>query len=148
MIAILLAAALAQMMPQPATNPSSSLASPPLGAIGRQSLPASGCAAFLWSTADRALVAMAVADPATLRLSIDGKTTDLARSGQQGAEALGFGATTSYAADGIAARLEMTIVSRENLSAGAQVPNASLQLDRAGRDTLIVPVAGLIGCAA
>ncbi|TPG12805.1 hypothetical protein [Sphingomonas oligophenolica] len=141
MIVILLAAMLAQTTPPVVAN-----IPPLLGAIGTQSLPKTGCAAFLWSTTDRALVAMAVADPAMLRLSIDGKTVDLARSAQQGAAGLGFGATTSYAADGITARLEMTIVPRENLALGAQVPEASLQVDRAGRDTIIAPVAGLVGC--
>lgn len=118
----------------------------PLGPIGSQSLPAAGCAAFLWSTTDRQLVAMATASSATLRVSIDGRTVDLVRSAQQGAVTLGFGATTSYGADGIEARLDMTIVARENLTAGAQVSQASLQVDRPGHDSIIVPVAGLIGC--
>lgn len=137
MIAILFAAALAQ------TPGATGIT---LGAIGRQSLPAHGCAAYLWSAADRRFVAMATADPATLRLSIDGKMVDLARSAQQGSVSLGLASSTSYVADDMSARLEMTIVPRENLTAGAQIPEGSLEISRAGQDGLIVPVAGLVGC--
>ena len=72
----------------------------------------------------------------------------MARTGAEGAGALGFGATTHYAADGVGATLEMTVQPRENLTAGAQVPEGTLTLDRAGHDTVVLPVAGLIGCVA
>ena len=138
MIAFLFAAAMVQATPIDGTG---------LGAIGRQSLPATGCAAYLWSVADRQLVAMAVAAPAMVRLSIDGKTVDFSRTSQQGTTSLGFGTTTGYGAGDVSVRLDMTIVPRENLVAGAQVPAGSLQIDRKGRDTVVVPVAGLVGCA-
>lgn len=137
MITILFAAALGQaVVPAPS----------PLGPIGQQSLPAKGCAAYLWNSADRQMVAMAVADPAMIRLSVDGRSIDLARSAQEGTVALGFGTTITYAGAGITARLAMTLVPRENLTAGAQVSDGSLQVDRTGRDTIVVPVAGLVGC--
>jgi hypothetical protein len=137
MIAILLAGLLAQ----------TSTTSDPLDAIGVQSLPRTGCAAYLWNSNDRKMVAMAVAEPAMLRLAIDGKTIDLARADQTGAVALGLGASITYAGSSVTAKLDMSIVPRENLVAGAQVPEGSLLVDRAGHDTVIVPVAGLVGCA-
>lgn len=145
MIAILLAAAFAQVAPPPAPATASGFS---LDAIGRQSLPRSGCAAYLWNKDNRRLVAMAGADAATLRLSIDGKTIDLARTGQEGTLSLGFGTTMTYAADGVTAKLDMTIVPRENLVGGAQVPDGALAVTRAGSDTIVVPVAGLVGCTA
>ena len=42
----------------------------------------------------------------------------------------------------------MEVVQQEGLTAGAKVPAGSLQIDRAGQDGIVVPVAGLIGCRA
>jgi hypothetical protein len=41
----------------------------------------------------------------------------------------------------------MTIVTRRELSKGAHVRDALLRVERRGGDVLVVPVAGLIGCA-
>lgn len=135
MIALLLAVA-AQAVP----------AAPVLGAIGQQRLPAKGCAAYLWSAIDRQLVAMAVAEPATIRVAIGGKTIDLAKSGGDGAGKLGFADSAEYRSGDLTARLSMAIVQQEGLTAGAKVPIGSLQIDRPGQDGIVVPVAGLIGC--
>ncbi|USU13105.1 hypothetical protein NF701_04470 [Sphingomonadaceae bacterium OTU29THOMA1] len=141
MIALLLAVA-AQAAPVPAT--------PMPGAIGEQRLPTKGCAAYLWSAADRQLVAMATADPATIRISLGGKIVDLARTGGDtgGAARLGFADAAEYRGGDITARLTMDVVQQEGLTAGAKVPTGSLQIDRAGQDGIVVPVAGLIGCRA
>lgn len=119
-----------------------------LGPIGRQQLPAKGCAAYLWSVADRQMVAMATADPATLRVAIGGRTLDLARSGGTGAGRLGFADAIEYRGQGVTVRLSMDVVQQEGLTAGARVPTGSLQVDSPGSDGVVVPVAGLIGCAA
>ncbi|GAA0674253.1 hypothetical protein FHT00_001405 [Sphingomonas insulae] len=142
MIALLLAVA-AQAAP---ANPPS--AAPALGPIGRQQLPEKGCAAYLWSAADRQLVAMATADPATIRIAIGGKTVDLSRSGGAGPGKLGFSDAIEYRRDDITARLTMEVVQQDGLTAGAKVPTGSLQIDRTGQDGIVVPVAGLIGCRA
>ena len=146
MIAPLLALAL--QAAAPAAPPIVSAAAPLLGPIGQQSLPAKGCAAYLWSTADRQLVAMASVDRATLRVSVGGKTIDLARSAVNGTAPLGFAASTEYRGEGMNARLTMDVVQQEGLTAGARVPSGALQIDRPGADGVVVPVAGLIGCAA
>lgn len=154
MIALLLALAQAAVpsasaaaTAPPSLSPPSS--SPLLGPIGRQALPARGCAAFLWSLAgDRQLVAMAVADPGTIRLAIGGRPRDYARTAivDQGGIGLGLGGSSIYAGDGVTATLDMQVMVNANLSDGAQVPNGTLRIDRAGQDTLVIPVAGLIGC--
>jgi len=140
-------AALAQAAP--AAPPTPSIDGLPIGAIPRQDLPTRGCAAYLWTASGtRALVAMAQADPARLRLSVGGTIIDLERSGQVGAGGFGFAETNDYGSGSTAAKLTMRIETRGSISAGAVVPEGILQIDRAGQDSLIVPVAGMIGCAA
>lgn len=118
-----------------------------LGPIGRQALPARGCAAYLWDTAPkRTLVAMATADPAQLRLQLDGRTVDVARAGQQGQAGLGFAGVTEYRGADVTAVLDMAVQTRPDLTGGAVVPVATLRIERPGRDVLVAPVAGLIGC--
>ncbi|GAA4214930.1 hypothetical protein GCM10022253_08540 [Sphingomonas endophytica] len=120
----------------------------PIGALPQQALPARGCAAYLFSTGTtRTLAAMATADPATLRLVLDGKTIDLPRTGATGAAQLGLNAESVYRAGDVVATVQMTVELRQNLTAGAAVPVATLRLDREGRDTVVVPLAGLVGCA-
>lgn len=139
MIALLLA--LAQTAP-------ASVAGTPLSAIGRQDLPAKGCSAYLWSLGtERALVAMAVADPAQLRLAIDGTPKDYARSLQSGEGGFGFAGVTTYRGGDVTATLDLTVATRADLTKGASIPQATLRIERPGRDVVVVPVGGLIGCA-
>lgn len=120
----------------------------PLGPIGKQALPAKGCAAYLWSAGtENALVAMAVAEPAQLRLAIDGKIADYARTAQSGGGGgYGFSAIGEYRGGDVTATLDMAVVPRAGLSNGAAVPEGTLRVDRPGKDSIVLPVAGLIGC--
>lgn len=119
----------------------------PIGAIPQQALPASGCAVYLWSAGpSRALVAMASADPAQLRLSIGGTITDIARSAQREPGGFGFSGVTEYRSNEVTAVLDMTIATRGDLKDGAAVPAATLSIERPGQDGVVLPVAGLIGC--
>jgi hypothetical protein len=123
-------------------------AAPELGPIGKQALPAKGCAAFLWSNGPkRELVAMATADPAQLRLKLDGKTFDVARAAQQGAAGFGFAGSTEYRGADVTAFLDLAVETKQDLTGGGVVPAATLRIDRPGRDTVIAPVAGIVGCA-
>ena len=143
MISLALLLALQAAAPSVAANPGPG----PLGAIGKQKLPATGCAAFLWSMdAARQLVAMATADPAQIRLAIDGKTTDYAMATQSPAIGFGFGGVTQYRGGDVTATLDMAVTVRADISAGATVTSATLRIDRPGRDTVVVPVGGLVGC--
>ena len=144
---LLLLAALAQAAPAATLAPS--IDGLPIGAIPRQDLPARGCAAYLWTASGtRALVAMAQADPARLRLSIGGTIIDLERSGQVGSGGFGFAETNDYGSGSTAAKLTLKIETRGSITGGAVVPEGILQIDRTGEDSLVVPVAGMIGCAA
>ncbi|QNQ10753.1 hypothetical protein [Sphingomonas alpina] len=119
----------------------------PIGGLPQQVLPATGCAAFLWSVGQtRAMVAMASAEPASVRLSIDGQQIDVPRTAQQGAGGFGFSSVTEYEGSGVKAVLDMTIATRGDLKDGATVPEATLRIERSGKDSIILPVMGLIGC--
>jgi hypothetical protein len=121
----------------------------PLGELPRQQLPANGCAAYLWSAGTtHALVAMASADPAQIRLSLEGRITDFLRTGQQGIGGFGFDRTTTYQGGDVTAILDMSVQAQANLTQGAEVSAGTLTVQRPGRDTVILPVGGLIGCAA
>ena len=118
-----------------------------VGAIPKQQLPATGCAAFLWSSGEkRTLVAMALADPAQVRLAIDGTVADYPRTQQSGAGGYGFAGTTTYTRGDVTATLDLSIATRADMTQGATVPDGMLRIDRPGHDTIIMPVAGLIGC--
>ena len=120
----------------------------PIGAIPRQALPARGCAAYLWSAGPtRALVAMAGADPAQLRLSLGGTVTDLPRVAQRGGGLYGLSEINEYQAGGVSVTLELSIATRADLTKGAMVPQGTLRLDEEGKDSVVLPVGGLIGCA-
>lgn len=137
---------------QPASTPTplpASVDGLPIGAIAKQELPARGCAAYLWTTTpSHALVAMAVADPSTIRLSVDGAPRDFAMTAQNGTSGYGFSQTITYQGGDVTAVLDMTIATRADMPGGASVPEATLRVDRPGKDSIVVPVAGLIGCAA
>lgn len=117
----------------------------PLGELAPQALPASGCAAYLFTAgAKRYFVAMAT--PGQLRLALNGTSTDLPRGAQTGAAGYGLAAETEYRAGDVAAALSLTIADRADLRDGALVPAATLRIDRPGKDGAVIPLVGLIGC--
>lgn len=144
LLAPLLLAAAPQTPP-----PAASIDGLPIGAIPKQQLPKRGCAAYLWAATSggtRVLVAMAQADPATLRLSVGGMLIDLERTAQTGTAGFGFSTTSEYGGGSTTAALTMRIETQAALTQGAVVPEATLRLDRPGQDTVVLPVSGLIGC--
>lgn len=119
----------------------------PIGAIPKQELPAGSCAAFLWTTSSsHALIAMLTADPARIRFAPGGAVTDLVRVRQQGEGDFGFLASTDYAGGDFRVRVEMEITKRGDLTDGGVVSAATVEIDRDGQDSVIVPAVGLIGC--
>ena len=117
-----------------------------LGTLAPQQLPQAGCAAYLWSVSARELVAMAPAG-GPLRVQLDGKPLDLPRTNASGDVALGLPASAGFAGGGITATLDMTVMPDPALAGGARVPSGLLTVTQAGKDQLVVPVAGLVGCA-
>lgn len=149
MMRLLLAPLLLAAAPQSTPLPPS-IDGLPIGAIPKQQLPRRGCAAYLWTVTaggTRALVAMAQADPASLRLSVGGTIVDLERTAQSGTAGFGFAQTNDYGGGSISAVLTLRTETQEALTQGAVVPEATLRLDRAGQDSVVMPVSGLIGCA-
>lgn len=124
-------------------------ATPTLGTLPRQSLPASGCAAFLWKVGgeQRQMVAVASATTGVLRLSLDGRTLDLSRIGPAGGGSYGLEGESAYRAEGTGARIALDVTARADLTGGAVVPSGTLTVERVGGDAVATPVAGLIGCA-
>lgn len=144
MIALLLALAVAERpVPPPSVD------GLPIAGLPTQSLPAEGCAAYLFSAGKtRTLVAMAAATAGTLRLSLDGATVDYARTSQTGSIGFGFGTATEYRAADVTVTLDLAIRTRRDLTQGAAIETGTLRIDRSGKDTIVLPVGGLIGCAA
>jgi hypothetical protein len=121
----------------------------PIATLPPQELPRSGCAAYLFTTgATRVFAAMAThgASAETLTLALNGKTVALARGATQGSTGRGFPASASYAGEGVSASLSMTVADRSDLLQGAAVTDASLTVERAGADGVVVPMAGLVAC--
>ena len=72
--------------------------------------------------------------------------TDLVKVGQTGDTQFGLAATTDYAGGDYRVTVDMDIVKRGDLTDGAAVPTATVRVDQAGKDSVIVPAAGIIGC--
>jgi len=129
-------------------DPASSVDGLAISALPAQRLPAKGCAAFLWTrTPSMALVAMATTDPASLRLPIDGKVTDLPISAQNGIGGLGYSQITEYRGAGTTATLQVVVKTDAGTPKSGSISDATLRIDRAGRASVVIPVAGAIGCA-
>ncbi len=133
----------------PAASPpaTASIDGLPIGTIPRQELPTGSCAAFLWSqTPSHGLIMMVSASPAGVRFAPGGTVTDLVKVGQTGDAQFGLAATTDYAGGDYRVTVDMDIVKRGDLTDGAAVPTATVRVDQAGKDSVIVPAAGIIGC--
>jgi len=129
-------------------DPASSVDGLPISALPAQRLPAKGCAAFLWTrTSSMALVAMASTDPASLRLTIDGKVADLPISAQNGIGGLGYSQITEYRGRGTTATLQIVVKTDASTPKSGSISDATLRIDRTGRVSVVIPVAGAIGCA-
>ena len=116
-----------------------------LGAIGPQELPRDGCAAYLW-TLDEPHRLVAMADAGRLRLALDGRTVDLPRVAGEGAAGLGLAASTHYGAGEMAATVVLAVTQRPDIAKGGFVSDATLTLEPRGKDAMVVPVAGMVGC--
>lgn len=82
-----------------------------------------------------------------MRIALDGKVADYPRVAQRGTGDYGFAGVTDYQSGDVTLSLDMTITRRADLSDGALVPTATLRIDRTGKDGIVLPLAGLIGCA-
>jgi len=142
MIALLLA-----LLADPPAPPAS-IDGLPIGGLAQQSLPARGCAAYLFSAgATRTLAAMVTAEPGSIRLALDGVVADYPRVGGSGSPDMGFAPVSEYRLGEVSATLEMAVTHRADLTDGALVSSATLRIDRGAKDGIVLPLGGLIGCA-
>ncbi|MBY0521317.1 MAG: hypothetical protein K2P79_12935 [Sphingomonas sp.] len=137
----------ADRQPQAKRPPPISIDGLPIGAIPRQELPPSGCAAFLWSkTQTSALVAMLTTDPAQIRFAPGGIVTDLVRVAQSGGGGHGFATSTDYAGGDWRLTVAIDVVDKPDLIDGAAIPTGTVTLAREGKDSVVLPVAGVVAC--
>ncbi|MBX9796235.1 hypothetical protein [Sphingomonas sp.] len=139
----------AEKPPQAAPRPlPRSIDGLPIGAIPPQEMPATGCAAFLWTnTTTRSLAAMLTTEPPRARLAPGGMIVDLVRTEQSGGGNYGFTTHGDYAAGDYRVAVDIEIVERGDLTQGAIIPAGTMRFEKEGSDGVVVPVVGIIGCA-
>ena len=84
--------------------------------------------------------------PTTWR-QIDGKAVDLPISAQNGIGGLGYSQITEYKGSGATATLQATVKTDASAPKSGSIADATLRIDRTGQASVIIPVAGAIGCA-
>jgi hypothetical protein len=82
-----------------------------------------------------------------LRLTIDGKVTDLPISAQNGIGGLGYSQITEYKGKGATATLQIVVKTDASTPKSGSISGATLRIDRAGQAGVVIPVAGAIDCA-
>lgn len=117
---------------------------PALAELPPQPLTSGQCALFLWDRASGRRIAMIMANPAILRLMIDGRSTDLPREVADGGAVMGFAPVTRYRS--AARRYEVRLTILPATTGGAVVRDGSLAITEADGSSLVLPVAGLAGC--
>lgn len=144
MAALLLLAAQAAPAPAPEPAPQPSLL--PFDELPPQTLRPQSCAMFLWERASRRRIIMATAMPPALRVVIAGKPVELAPTQPAtGATVMGFTAHSSFGDAALQVTLDLAIIASEG--GGAVIRDGIVTVARAGGDTVVSPVAGLVGCS-
>lgn len=141
-VAVLLLAA-AQGM---ATQPSPPAAVLPFDELPPQTLAPQSCAMFLWDRASRRRIIMATAAPPVVRVIIGGKPVVLAATQPgTGAAVMGFPQRSSFGDATLQITLDLAIIASDG--GGAVIRDGVIIVARAGGDTVVAPVAGLVGCS-
>ena len=120
----------------------------PLGELPVQTLPAGRCALFLWDRqgdAGRRIV-MVTYGPPQARVRIGGKVADLSQVSAGEPVLLGFAARARYAGAGVTLDLDLALDPNASVTGGAMIREGAAALTGADGATVVVPVAGLIGC--
>lgn len=128
-------------------RPRASVAAPvddglPLGTLPSQSLAAGDCALFLWKAGSEArLIAMVRLEPAVARIVLDGRILDLARA--DGGKAFD---QARYAGPVASLSIGVDLEQTPGLARGAVVRGGTLEVQRTGGESIVVPVAGMFAC--
>lgn len=120
----------------------------PLAELPAQALPKGRCALFLWERAagPGRRILMATAQPGAARIAWRGGIVDLPQTAASGEAVFGIAPTASYRGTGLSIDLALDFAAGTPLAGGLVVREGSLSFTPAGGDTVIVGVAGLIGC--
>ena len=142
---ILLAGCAATPRSAPVAAPSSPL---PFAELPAQTLAKGQCALFLWERAagPGRRILMATPQPGVARVAWRGAVVDLPQAGGSGDAVFGLTPRASYADARGNLDLDLDFGSGAPLAGGLIVRTGSLSFTPAGGDTVVVAVAGLIGC--
>jgi len=120
-----------------------------LGVLPPQGPPRAGCALYLYSAGrGRLLLLAADSSTGTARIMLDGVVTLLPFIAFDGIPQSGFSRHISYGTERAQVALDLDLAGRTDMRGGAAIESGSLRLDRAGADSLALPVRGLIACRA
>lgn len=117
----------------------------PLDELPPQRLAKGSCAMVLWDRQSRRRIAMVTAAPPLLTVVSDARIVGLPGTPEDAAGAvMGFAPRTSFRSAGMTIRLDLQIMASEG--GGAVVRDGTLTLSPNIGDTIVAPVAGLVGC--
>jgi hypothetical protein len=119
----------------------------PLAELPPQTLAPGQCALFLWERAPSARrLAMLSAAPPYARVMTAAGVRDLAQTGGAGEPRFGLTPEASYADATLALRVNLRFEEAQGLVGGALARDGALSIETPGGDTVVVPVAGILGC--
>jgi hypothetical protein len=134
--------------PRPAASAPAAQSPLPLAELPPQTLPDGRCALFLWERTDGPgrRILMATAAPGLVRIVWRGVSTDLPQTAASGEPLLGLSPKASYGDARLSIDLDLDFAGGTPLAGGHVVREGSLAFTPAGGDSVVVGVAGLIGC--
>ena len=112
-----------------------------------QELASGQCVLFLWArTSPARRFLMATQNPASARVSLNGRTMDLPLTEWDGESAYGLHEVQVFSGEGITLTVRFTAEARKGLVGGMVAPEASVEYrDAAGWET-VIPAAGMLAC--
>lgn len=118
-----------------------------LGVLPPQGAPRAGCALYLYHEAQgRRLVLSADSSDGAARIMLDGTVITLPLLSFDGIPQSGFSDRMRFGAGDVAVTVELAPDARTAMQGGAAIDGGSLRLDRAGADSVALPVQGVIAC--
>lgn len=119
----------------------------PLGEAPAVRLQSGQCALALWTLgAPATRIAIAVSQPASLRVNVNGRGLDLARSDYDGDPVFGHYPRQTWAGDGVLLTLRTGFSTREGMVGGAVTQDATLGYRGPDGEEMVIPVSGLVAC--
>jgi hypothetical protein len=117
----------------------------PLAELPPQTLAPNSCAMFLWDRTSEKRVVMAVAQPPFIRIN-SGGVRDLGRRDASGTPVMGFSPRASFADAKLTITLDLVIKPNPASVGGAVIRDGVMITTAPDGESIVSPVAGLIGC--